>query len=123
MALCIGLNDPKYEFQVKQPRAGLAHDFLPGHGRTWRVHVVDAHIEDISPSGGVCEKRPNDLYGRVDDGRWTARIRHRNFNSLSNTCERLSVEARMLFYPAGTLCAGAWAERPAASIIDIWQSA
>ena len=97
MMLCVGLNDPKCEFQVKQPRAGLAQDFLPGHGRTWRVYAVDAHIEDMSPSGGVYEKRPNDPDRCIDDSRRTARIRHRNFASLSTTRKRRSVGEGRLF--------------------------
>src|ERR1700687_1325115 len=94
MALCIDLNDLKCEFQVEEPRAALAHDFLPRHGRTWRIHVVDAHIEDMSPPVGGYGQGPNDFDGCIDDSRWTARIRHRNFASLSTTRNRSSVEAR-----------------------------
>src|ERR1700720_2063900 len=99
MALCIDLNDLKCEFQVEEPRAGLAHDFLPGHGRSGRIQVVDAYIEDMSPSGGVCEKCPNDLDRCIDDGCGTACVRHRNFASLSTTRNRRSVEARRSFIP------------------------
>jgi len=56
------------------------------------VQAVDSYVEDMHPSGGVYEKRPNDPDRCIEGSPRTARIRHRSFTSLSSTRKAAQLE-------------------------------
>jgi hypothetical protein len=64
------------EFQpdMQKPRTGLPIEPLANYGCTCWLHASDAHIEEISPSGGVGEKQPYDFDRSTNNSARTARV-------------------------------------------------
>ena len=77
MRLWIDLPHPERQFQMKDFKASLAADHLPGNRWSNRFDADDAHVEQISPICGRRQKRPDQIDGSVDHGGWAARIAHR----------------------------------------------
>src|SRR5258708_5133750 len=86
---------------MEKSRAGLARDFLPGRRGAWWIYAIDAHIQHVSPPGGLHEKRPNDLNRCIDYSRWTARIRHRNFAFLGSLANASQLKRERRFIRSG----------------------
>jgi hypothetical protein len=74
---------------MEELRACLAANLLSDGRRSGWINAGHAHVEYVSPSGGLHEKRPNNGGGRIDDGRWTTRIGHCNFAILANASQSM----------------------------------
>ena len=75
----------EFQPEVQKAPTGLPVESLTHHGRACRLHTTNAHIKEISPSGGLREEHPHDVDGGIDHSSGTARVSHRVF-SIRNTC-------------------------------------
>jgi hypothetical protein len=73
MLVWIDLYHPELQLQMKDSKVGLAADRLSDDRRSGRINANDAQVEYTSPSGGVGEKRPDNIDRCDNDSRWAAR--------------------------------------------------